>query len=344
MTGRHLLPIPFLALLTIPIACGEGSTTPQPPNQVSGEPPVTDAGQRDAAHFPDGSHPSDGASDAASHPSSDASDAPVDSGLSSTWSDLPPVAGSVWVRVRNSCSFPLWIHAASSTEALQPDDAQLATGETRDYKAPQEWSAARVTAYSNGPRQGELEKAELTFSGGTLNYNVTYVDWVGLPLEIAGVGGNCNAAEHTTGCYAKESQILTGCPEPFLLQGKQCIAPRSYCLNAANQGSAYCHALDSAIAACPSCGGGTTTDVYACTGPYQQNPRYCAALNRAMTQDPDNANSTLYYQHPPFNTYSKWVHQVCPNIYAFPYDDWQAHGGFRSCSGVELRITFCPSG
>jgi hypothetical protein len=70
----------------------------------------------------------------------------------------------------------------------------------------------------------------------------------------------------------------------------------------------------------------------------------CAALNRGMTRDPDNANASLYYKNPPYNTYSKWVHDVCPDIYAFSYDDWQSHGGFRACSGNELRITFCPSG
>ncbi len=70
----------------------------------------------------------------------------------------------------------------------------------------------------------------------------------------------------------------------------------------------------------------------------------CAALNRGMTDDPDNDDMTLYYQNEPHNTYAKWVHEICPNIYAFSYDDWNAHGGFRSCSGNELRITFCPNG
>src|SRR5262249_55538524 len=210
--------------------------------------------------------------------------------------------------------------------------------------APKDWSAARVTAFVDGPRQGELEKAELTFGGGTLNYNVTYVDWVGLPLEIVGVGGNCKAAEHTTGCYAKEREITSGCPESFLKQGKRCVAARSYCLDGANQGSTYCHALDGTIASCNGCSGGSTTNAYACNGPYQNDPRMCAALNRGMTGQPDSANDALYYKSPPFNTYAKWVHEVCPNIYAFPYDDWQGKGGFRSCSGDEVRITFCPSG
>jgi hypothetical protein len=43
--------------------------------------------------------------------------------------------------------------------------------------------------------------------------------------------------------------------------------------------------------------------------------------------------------------YAKWVHEVCPGIYAFSYDDWLSHGGFRDCmDGSEVRITFCPGG
>jgi hypothetical protein len=324
---------------------GDGPQGPGSPHQDAGAP--RDSGARPVS---DGSVPHD-----ANAPAFDATTPPppTDAGIGdsavapdagSPWSDLPPRNDGVWVRVRNGCPFPLWIHGAGSSGVLQPDDASLTTGASRDYVAPKEWSAARVTAFVDGPQKGELEKAEITIGGGTLNYNVTYVDWVGLPLEIVGVGGNCTAAQDTTGCYAKENQILTGCPESFLLQGKKCVSARSYCLDPANQGAAYCHALDSAIASCSACPAATTPEVYACSGPYGQEPRMCAALNRGMTSDPDNANAALYYKSPPYNTYSKWVHQVCPNIYGFSYDDWQSHGGFRSCSGGELRITFCPSG
>jgi len=68
------------------------------------------------------------------------------------------------------------------------------------------------------------------------------------------------------------------------------------------------------------------------------------ALNRGMTNNPDSDDASLFYQDPPYNTYAKWSHEVCPDIYAFSYDDWLAQGGFRSCDGTELRISFCPSG
>jgi hypothetical protein len=297
----------------------------------------------------DGSDPGDG------NPASFASDATwqVVNGLASgggsvAWPAIPPRSDGKWVRVRNGCSFPLWIHAASAPDqgniVLAPDDAQLAPGVARDYLAPNTWTSARVTAFGTGPRAGELEKAELTFGGGTLNYNVTYVDWVGLPLEVVGAGGTCTAAASTTACYARQADLTTGCPESFLRQGRQCISARTYCANPVNQGSAYCHVLDGAIASCPFCAKDSTANVYMCAGLYANDPRGCAALNRGMVSAPDNANASLYYQSPPYNTYAKWVHQVCPDIYAFPYDDWLGHGGFRSCNGDEVRVTFCPRG
>lgn len=269
-------------------------------------------------------------------------------GGGSAWPSIPPRGDGKWVRVKNGCSFPIWVHAASAPDqgnvVLTPDDASLSPGAYRDYLAPNTWPSARVTAYGTGPRSGELEKAEMTFGGGVLNYNITYVDWVGLPLEITAAGGSCNAAAHTTGCYAKQDSLTNTCPEGFLREGKKCLSARTYCANPNNQSNPYCHALDGAIANCASCAKDSTTNVYMCAGLYANDPRWCAALNRGMVSAPDDPNPARYYVNPPYNTYSKWVHQVCPDIYAFPYDDWLSHGGFRSCSGDEVRVTFCPKG
>ena len=259
------------------------------------------------------------------------------------WDPAMPVSG-VAVRVRNRCPFPIWIHAASGANALQPDDAKLDPGQTRDYDAPKPWNSARVTAFKQGPRRGEADKVELNIGAdGTIHYNITYVDWLELPAEMWGYGGNCGTREKV-GCYVPVAQVLTGCPEPFLLNGARCIAARSYCLNAANQSSAYCHALDSAISACSQCPAGTTTQVYACSGPYGSNPRACAALNRGMGNDFDETDQARYYQRPPYNTYAKWVQTVCPGIYGFPYDDVHDKAGLRACKPTELRVTFCPGG
>ncbi|HVK72714.1 MAG TPA: beta-1,3-glucanase family protein [Kofleriaceae bacterium] len=270
------------------------------------------------------------------------------------WDTRPPLTNGAWVRVRNRCSFPLWIHSAGSSGVLQPDDVRLAPGESRDYEAPANWSAARVTAYGDGPRTGELEKAEMTLSASgnlvSLNYNITYVDWVGLPLRVAGAGGECSDAQHAVSCNVPQAEVLSGCPSQ-LRAGDICLSPRSYCLNPVNQGQPFCHSLDgeiarcvSTIAGCAQHNGATTPEVFACSGSFANAPRLCAALNRHMLDAPDDPDPSHWYATAPYNTYSKWVHEVCPGIYAFSYDDWLEQGGFRSCRGTELRITFCPAG
>jgi hypothetical protein len=261
--------------------------------------------------------------------------------------------GTIEVGVRNLCPFPLWIHAAGSQATLQPDDAMLATGEIRWYDAPQIWSAARITAYDGGPRTGEVEKAEMTFdAAGVLNYNVTYVDWLGLPIEIESEGGGSDCLP--TGCYVPHAQVLTGCPDG-LLTGNRCLSANIYCMNPANQSGELCHRLDTEIAYCASsqaecagASGASTGNAYSCSGWFASSPKWCAALNRGMVDDPDSTNLTAYYTNEPYNTYAQWVHQVCPGIYAFAYDDYPSNvneSGFHACSsGQELRVTFCPAG
>ncbi len=267
---------------------------------------------------------------------------------SGDWPSNAARADGKWVRVRNRCPFTVWVHAASAPDqgnvVLAPDDQPLATGQSRDYLAPNTWTSARVTAFVDGPRAGEQEKVEMTFGGGTLNYNVTYVDWVGLPMEVTAAGGSCTAAQHTTGCYASQASLTGGCPEGVLRDGRKCLSPRTYCANPVNQGNALCHLLDGAIASCPGCPKDTTTNAWMCAGQYANEPRWCAALHRGMVSAPDDPDQAHYYVNPPYSTYARWVHQVCPDIYAFPYDDWLSHGGFRSCQGDEVRVTFCPAG
>lgn len=163
-----------------------------------------------------------------------------------------------------------------------------------------------MTAYLDGPRAGEVEKAEMTLQPSpplvTLNYNVTYVDWVGLPLRVAGAGGECGA-EHLVECAVPRAQLLDGCPAE-LRAGDRCDSARSHCLDPGHQGSAYCHALDADIARCVAdvagCGayaGATTPEAYACSGVLSEEPRLCAALNRGMLDAPDDTDESHYYVH-----------------------------------------------
>jgi hypothetical protein len=267
----------------------------------------------------------------------------------------------VLIRVVNGCPFDLWIHAAGQEATLTPDNAHIASGALADYHAPLTWTAARVTAYlqapnSSGQPQGEIDKVEATFgtsgSGEQLNTNITYVDWVGLPSEIHafGTGNDCT----TVGCYVPYAGLLQGCPSQ-LLSGQKCLSAGNYCSNPANQANAYCHALDPSITSCAQkytdcagASGATTPQAYACSGFFGGSPEYCAAVNRGVVDSPDAATPvSAFYKNAPFNTYSQWVHQRCPGIYAFPYDDYGAsnESGYHACAGgTQLNVTFCPKG
>lgn len=188
------------------------------------------------------------------------------------------------------------------------------------------------------------------------------------------VGPECQANaefDPKVGCYVKREQLLDGCPDD-LLTGDRCLSASLYCDQAANKDKPYCHALDAEIEKCiamhpDTCGvagllGSGTPDVYACSSYFDSQPpncmpasedchhegnKWCAALNRGMLDDPDNADSSLYYQKTPHNTYAKWVHDTCPGIYAFAYDDYPPSAddsGFRACKAPRLDIVFCPVG
>jgi hypothetical protein len=266
------------------------------------------------------------------------------------------------VQVTNSCPVDLWIHGTGGGGTLMPDNVQLVPGATQQYNAPLTWTAARVYAYLQGPDgngnpQGQNDKIEMNFGNSngveSLNTDVTYVDWLALPSQIQGVGSGSDCV--TIGCYVPYSQVLDGCP-PSLLTGQECLSAGAYCAGGNNDGDPFCHALDSQISACASeysdCtppGGATTSDVYSCSDSFfSQSPEYCAALNRGVLAQPGAGTpASAFYTNPPFNSYSAWVHQTCPGIYAFPYDDYGSsnQSSDHTCSGAtQLNITWCPQG
>ncbi|HVZ74182.1 MAG TPA: beta-1,3-glucanase family protein [Polyangia bacterium] len=261
--------------------------------------------------------------------------------------DRPPGADGVLLHVVNGCSFDLYIHGTGTGAVLMPDAAKLtAGGGSQDYVAPDDWPAARVTAYLDSALKNQLDKVEMTIAKKTINYNITYVDWVGLPVEMSafGAGNDCKKV----GCYVKQADLVSTCPSG-LLQGKQCLSAYGYCASGSHANDPLCHALDGQFAKCAAggCPMATTTQVYGCNGPYGNDPKWCAALNRGRPMNPDDPDASLYYSTPPYNVYAKWVHDTCPGIYAFAYDDYgkSNQSSFHACTGgTQLNITFCPSG
>lgn len=285
---------------------------------------------------------------------SDASVGPRDSRADSSFVPDPPYVAPAHqgnlIHVRNHCSFPLWLHGVGGGGTLAPDNLMLAGGATHDYTI-NDWPFAWVTAYLDGPQQNMIDRAELTlFPTGLVTYRLGYIDGIGLPMELQaiGQGNDCKPV----GCYVPEAQIVAECP-PGLLAGKLCRSPGVFCADPANAAMPYCHALDASISTCaasvPGCAeaaSATTANVYACTQVFGDNPGLCAALNRGMVSAPTSTDDGAFYRTGPYNSYAAWMHDICPGIYAFTYDDVQTSANpFHACSNsTQLNITFCPAG
>lgn len=279
--------------------------------------------------------------------------------------------------VINRCDFPIWVHAKNNDGViLQPDLAQLAPAQWQQYPVPAEWPAGRINAYYADPMQApnDFDKVEVTVTGGIMNYNITYVDYVSLPSEMRAVGPECQPNgdfDPKIGCYVPRAELLAGCPDG-LLGGERCLSASLFCADGNNKANPYCHALDAEIAECvaqhpDTCGfagklGNGTPEVYGCAGYFDSQPpncmpasenchlegnKWCAALNRGTLGAPDDPDPTKHYTNTPYNTYAKWVHDTCPGIYAFAYDDYPANAnesGFRACKAPRLDVVFCPAG
>lgn len=292
----------------------------------------------------------------------------------------PPPSGYVPVKVTNKCPFNLNVVLTGVGDAaLETDSAgnkiyrNLATGGTYTYSVPGNYPSGRVAAYKvlpspSSPR--ELEKAEFTLglSGTSQNiyYNLTYVDHLGLPMQIAatGSGSGCVQVQCNKSYSAITTAIANACPDGlrYTMGGNTvCLAPRSFCLDGEyasdSRRPTVCTRLDSEIARCASlypndCKPGTakTAQVYACSAPFfDQSAKWCSALNRGMLDAPDSTNVAQYYNTGrPYNLYAKWIHDQCGAVYSFAYDDYPMaanQAGFYSCTGgTQLSVTFCPAG
>jgi hypothetical protein len=259
-------------------------------------------------------------------------------------------------RFMNNCPMTLWLKFAGAPGGMV----------TLPTKTTQELDMAtlhgRVTAYKNaapgGANSVEAEFFELTADPGkALNYNLSFVDYMGLPLEIHGMGSSPSCG--LTACYAPLADLIKGCPAQLLdaANGK-CMSMFSYCNNATHAQEAFCTSLDQSAANVlkndPMCkAGGTLAQagsgaaIFGCaTGSFWSGSPYCCAeVNRgsAGTTSNDNTQNCSYYKTPPFNVYAAYSHSVCPYLYAFAYDDWNDQSGYHACTGgTGAEITYCP--
>jgi hypothetical protein len=293
----------------------------------------------------------------------------------------PPTGTTIPVKVTNKCPFNLNVTLTGVYSIpLEKDSAgnpiyrNLAAGQSYTYATPVNYPSGRVSAYRTLPSPTsprELEKAEFTLekpSGGSqlLHYNLTYVDHVGLPMQIRGVGtgSSCVQVQCNKSASAIQTAIANQCPDGLRYTmggGTICLAPRSFCLDGEYASdprrASICTRLDGEIARCASkypgvCNPGTakSAQVYACSPPFfDMSAKWCAALNRGMLDAPDSTTVSQYYNTgKPYNQYAKWVHDQCGAVYGFAYDDYPMaanQAGFYTCTGgQQLEVTFCPAG
>jgi hypothetical protein len=259
-------------------------------------------------------------------------------------------------RFMNNCPMTLWLKFAGAPGGT----VMMPSKSTTEFDLPT--LHGRVTAYKNAAPGAagsvEAEFFELTADPGkALNYNLSFVDYMGLPLEINGKGTSPSCG--LTACYAPLAELIKGCPTQLLdAKNGKCMSMFSYCNNAAHAAEAFCTSLDQSaanvIANDPMCraagslaaAGGGAKILGCATGSFWSGSPYCCAkVNRNATNGAgnDNTQNCTYYKTPPYNVYAAYSHSVCPYLYAFAYDDWNDQSGYHACmGGTGADITYCP--
>lgn len=303
-------------------------------------------------------------------------------GQSGTICEVPPTAAQrkapafpataitnpagVLFRFMNNCPMTIWVKASNAATAFPGNNGvvQLASKATAEFDMVNGVTGC-VEAYTKAA-PGAAGSVQIQFTemnaekNKALNVNLSHVDWVGLPVEVKGVGTSPSCT--ITGCYHPFDSLLTGCPTQLLdtAQGK-CHAPNWYC--GAHADEDFCKTLmasaTNTLNTDPDCAAGkgrafAPNDVFGCAGFFggqggdvnKNGNACCAKVNRnymgnATTQS--RLNNCAFYKDQPYNVYAKWAHQQCPFIYAFAYDDVAEQSGFLTCDkGTEMDITYCP--
>jgi hypothetical protein len=256
-------------------------------------------------------------------------------------------------RFMNNCPMALWVQAAGVPNGV----VELQSKMWREYDLA--GINGRVSVYENAapgaPGAYLISFIEMNARPNmALNYNISNVDWVGIPVEVNGIGTDRTCG--VTACYTPLANMLDGCPAQLVDSTHHiCVAPKNYCANATHATEALCTALDQAAAAAimndPKCtaGGslaqaGSGWKIYGCAGFWGSSPYCCAKVTRGYGgTTTDNTQNCEYYKTPPYSTYSKYAQTVCPFVYSFAYDDYNDQSGFHTCNrGTEMDITFCP--
>jgi hypothetical protein len=285
--------------------------------------------------------------------------APVPSERKAPMFTLPAPANpaGLILRLMNNCPLDLWVSGNNLPAVeLKPRVAGMPPAEVvKDWPGG---AAGRITAYLDSANGFNVNFMEFNAAkGDALNADLSNVDWVGLPVEIRGSGGTpCSM-----GCYQPYAYMMDACPTQLLDKTHNiCQAPKNWCAIGNNYTDPLCQTIVTAakavVANDPKCAGGAAdvgdmnaANIYGCGGDFWNNSPYCCAeVTRGYKTDvndpgKDPTQNCNYYKEMPYSTYSAYSQGICPFIYSFAYDDFNAQSGFAGCNGaLEMDITYCP--
>lgn len=275
------------------------------------------------------------------------------------------------IQIYNNCSLPLYIRGADQSTLLAPDNQQIPAKSATplSYQVAPPWTSGRLygcwddsqasTPIVNGAnalvmqQHCGLAEQTITNAAGNISSNISYVDYVAIPIQIAVPNGTACINSGSTNASFNPALVQQNCPTA-LINGQVCMSANQYCTDAVNgnPGSAFCSQLNTVIAQIPGAGGATTVDAYACTG-FFGDPAQCAAINRGLPYtDTAQQDFQNFYRTAPYNGYSAFVHQkLGAPVLAFPYDDYPSnapqnnvrYGEYVNCSAsATFVVTFCP--
>jgi Beta-1,3-glucanase len=268
------------------------------------------------------------------------------------------------INVLNNCPIPLWTHAVGTVPIDDGNVRPLGPGESFQYTGLREFGGGRLYAYYKEPeiKQDRTrlvsdfnQFVEMTVDRDhagrfAQNYNISYVDYLSLPVLMKGSSPSC-APTHCGFRFQDWTQALKACPTELRYQHgaiATCMASYNYCLTPDPSGTGsydttreYCRKMQQAHGLSGSAiYGGTFPDRPATDVAFWDQ---VAAWNRGtVAGDADDNN---YYKKEPFNHYAGWVHNQlgCARVYAFSTDDHQDKAGFVRCTADELNVVWCPN-
>ncbi|HZS40099.1 MAG TPA: thaumatin family protein [Polyangia bacterium] len=283
----------------------------------------------------------------------------------------PSTAPPTRLRITSHCADPIWI--AHSDNVGDPQNVQLASGQSYDYQIPSGGLASArfwpkigcdATGHhcaigDNGQGGGQPcpangcqppidSKFEVTFAAAGASdqtwYNLSQVDGYTLPFKVAPSGAGVNQGT----CVASDcSQLsLNGCPGAENLSGGG--AYPAYAVEDLRVRDAGGRVIG-CMSPCKKwnypapwgIGGSEGVDPglhLCCPTPIDPATGQCTIANHCMTSPAcSNAGDPLSVVH---TDYVAAIRAMCPSAYSYAYDD---AAGLHACpSDTAFEVTFCP--